>query len=79
MALPMREKHRQGTALTILAPTLARALSSMFKRQTAFDLATCLQGEGRGAGERKASLDSHGMRLILNARHGVNNGVSERP
>jgi hypothetical protein len=50
----------------------------MFKRQTAFALDTFLQGEGRGAGARKASLDSHGMRLIRNARHAVKNGVSAR-
>ena len=38
------KKHRKGQAFTILAHTLARAVYSMLKRQTAFDLHTCLQG-----------------------------------
>jgi len=51
----------------------------MLQRQTAFDLDTFLHGEGRGAGELQASLDSHGMNLIHNARSGVNHCVAERP
>ena len=51
----------------------------MWQRQTAFDLDTFLQGSGRGAGELQASLDSHGMTRIHNARSGVNHCVAERP
>ena len=40
----LEKKHSQGKALTILAHTLARAVYSMFKRQTACDLDTVLQG-----------------------------------
>jgi transposase len=57
--LARQEKtHRTGTALTILAHTLARAVSSLVKRQTACALDTFLHGEGRGAGALEASLDS---------------------
>jgi len=74
-----REKnHRQGTALTIRAHPWARAVYDMFKRQTAFELATCLQGCGRGAGKLAASLDSPGMPLLLNARAGGHHCVAER-
>ena len=38
------KKHRKGKALTILAHPLARAVSSMLKRQTACDLDTFLRG-----------------------------------
>jgi transposase len=40
----LEKKHRKGKALTILAHQLARAVYSMLKRQTAFDLDTFLQG-----------------------------------
>jgi transposase len=40
----LEKKHHQGKALTILAHTLARAVYSMLKRQTAFDMDKCLQG-----------------------------------
>jgi transposase len=40
----LERKHSQGKALTILAHQLARAIYSMFKRQTAFALDTCLRG-----------------------------------
>ena len=39
----LEKKHSKGTALTILAHTLARAIYDMLKRQTAFDLETFLQ------------------------------------
>ena len=65
--------------MTILAHTLARAVYDMWQRQTAFDLDTFLHGSGRGAGALQASLDSHGMTLIHNARSGVNPCVAERP
>src|SRR5262245_4080309 len=38
----LEQKHATGTALTILAHTLARAVSDMRKRTTAFDLALFL-------------------------------------
>ena len=74
----LEKKPSKGTAFTILAHTLARAVYYMLTRQTAFDLDTFLQGYGRGAGELKASLDSHGMNLIRHARHAVKNCVCER-
>jgi transposase len=64
----LEKKHRQGKALTLLAHKLARAGYYMLKRQTAFDLHPFLQGEGRGAGELNAELDSHGMNLLPHAR-----------
>jgi transposase len=39
----LEKKHNKGKALTILAPTLARAIYDMLKRQTACDLETFLQ------------------------------------
>ena len=38
----LEKKHSKGKALTILAHTLARAVSDMLKRQTAFALETFL-------------------------------------
>ncbi len=38
----LAQQHGTGTALTILAPPLARAVYDMWKRQTAFDLHQCL-------------------------------------
>jgi transposase len=38
----LEKKHSKGKALTILAHKLARAIYSMLKRQTAFDLETFL-------------------------------------
>ena len=75
----LEKKHGKGKALTILAHKLARAVYYMLQRQTAFDLDTFLHGSGRGAGALQASLDSHGMNLIHNARSGVNHCVAERP
>jgi transposase len=40
----LEKKHGKGKALTILAHKLARAVYDMLKRQTAFDLDTCLHG-----------------------------------
>jgi len=74
----LEKKHSKGKALTILAHTLARAVYDMLKRQTAFDLETFLHGEGRGASELQASLDSHGMTLLHNAPSGGNHCVAER-
>jgi transposase len=74
----LEKKHRKGKALTSLAHTWARAVYDMVQRQTAFDLDPFLQGCGRGAGKLAASLDSHGMTLILNARDGGNHCGAER-
>jgi hypothetical protein len=53
----------KGQALTLLAHKLARAVSEMRKRPTAFALETCLHGEGSRAGEPDVELDPLGMRL----------------
>ena len=74
----LEQKHSQGTALTILAHQLARAVYDMLKRQTAFDLHQFLPAEGRGVGELQVSLDSHGMHRIRHARPAVTNCVFER-
>jgi transposase len=74
----LEKKHSKGKALTILAHKLARAVYYMWKRQTAVDLDTFLQGYGRGAGEPNAELDSYGMTLIPNAQEGVNPCVCKR-
>ncbi|HSX81065.1 MAG TPA: transposase [Candidatus Saccharimonadia bacterium] len=72
------KKHGTGTALTILAPPLARAVSDLLQRHTAFALDTCLHGEGRGVGARNAALDRHGMHGLRNARYGGHHGVAAR-
>jgi hypothetical protein len=56
-------KYDKGTALRILAPTLARAVYCMRKRKTACDLEPFLRPSGSRAGEPDASLDPAGMRL----------------
>jgi len=50
----LEKNHGKGKAFTILAHKLARAVYSMLKRHTAFDMATFLRGEGREAGEPSA-------------------------
>jgi transposase len=45
---------RYGTAGTVLAHKLARAVYYMLKREVVFDMDTFLQSEGRGAGEPAA-------------------------
>jgi transposase len=47
----LEKKPDQGKALTILAPKLARAVYSMLKRKTAFDLDLCRRTSGSRAGE----------------------------
>ena len=49
--------------MTVLAHTLARAVSYMLQRYTAFDLPTFIRGEGREAGEPDASLATGGISL----------------
>jgi transposase len=56
----LEKQHGKGTALTLLAQTLARAVSSLRKRHVAFERATFLQCYGRGADEPDASLDHKG-------------------
>jgi transposase len=59
----LEKKHDNGKALSILAHKLARAVSCMLKRKTAFDLEPCLRTSGSRAGEPGASLDTEGMSL----------------
>jgi hypothetical protein len=54
--------HGPGTALTVLAQQLARAVYDLGRRQTACDREQLLQREGRSARERVASLDTPGLR-----------------
>jgi hypothetical protein len=57
------KKPDQGTALTVLAPPLARAVSDRLTRHVACERAQCFQRSWRGAEEPGASLDQHGMHL----------------
>jgi transposase len=50
----LEKKHDTGKALTILAHQLARAVSYMLKRQTAFDLDPFRHSEGSRVGEPDA-------------------------
>jgi hypothetical protein len=59
----LEKKHDKGTALTILAHTLARAVYDMLKRQTAFDMDVFLRASGSRAGAPAVSLDAHGISL----------------
>jgi len=49
--------------LTILAHKLARAVYSMLKRHTAFEMDPFLHSEGSSVGEPDASRDTQGMSL----------------
>ena len=51
----LEKKHGKGKALTLLAPQLARAVSSMLKRGVVCDGATVLRSSRRGVGEPAAS------------------------
>jgi transposase len=59
----LEKKHGKGNALTVLAHTLARAVSHMLQRQGAFEREQCFQRAGRDADEPGASLDNHGTNL----------------
>jgi hypothetical protein len=59
----LEKKHGKGKALTILAHKLARAVSFMLQRHTAFEMDKLLNGSGSRAGEPDASLDRDGMSL----------------
>jgi transposase len=56
----LEKKHDKGQALSILAPTLGRAVYYMLKRKTAGDMDLCLRTSGSRAGEPGASLDPQG-------------------
>ena len=74
----LEKKHGKGTALTILAPKLARAVSYMLTRSVAFDLNTLLQSYGRGVGEPAAELGHYRVRLTTVLCQGDPSCVSER-
>jgi hypothetical protein len=59
----LETKHDKGTALTILAHKLARAVYAMLKRTPAFDMERFLHGERSRAGEPDVELDTLGMSL----------------
>jgi hypothetical protein len=54
----LAKPHHPGQALTMLAHTLARAVSSRRNRTTAVDLALVRRTYGSGAGAPDASLDT---------------------
>jgi transposase len=58
------KKHGMGKAWSILAHKVARAVYSMLTRKGACAMQRFLHHEGRGVGERDASLDCHGMNRI---------------
>jgi transposase len=58
-------KHGKGTALTVLAHQLARAVYDMLKRETAFDLDKFFNEERSGASEPAASLAAAGLSLAI--------------
>ena len=59
----LEKKPGKGTALTILAHKLARAVYDMLKRKTACEMENFLRPERSRAGEPTVSLDTHGMSL----------------
>jgi transposase len=56
----LENKHGKGTAFTMLAQKLARAVYSRLNRQVAFATKTFCQRYGRGADEPEAELDNEG-------------------
>jgi hypothetical protein len=76
----VEHKHGQGTALTILAHQLARAVSDMVTRETVLEMDLFLNGSGSSAGKPAASLDTQGSRRndcpwqsATTLRHGTRN------
>ena len=65
MVSPCGEKHGQGKALTILAHKVARAVYSMWTRDTVFAMDRFLNGYESRVGEPAASLDTHGLSLKI--------------
>jgi transposase len=61
----LARKHGKGTAVTILAHPLARAVYDRRKRDTAFDVDKFLRESWRGAGEPAASLAAEGISLAI--------------
>jgi len=60
-----REKtHGTGTALTVLAQTLGRAVYAMSRRDTGFARDNCLHGSESGAGAPAASLGPDGTSRV---------------
>ena len=59
----VEQTHATGTARTIRAQQVARAVSERRKRQVAFARETCCPREGRVAAEPGVSLDTQGMHL----------------
>jgi hypothetical protein len=59
----LEKKPDKGTALTILAHKLARAVYERLTRKVAFDTETFCQPYGRGAEEPEASLANQGVNL----------------
>ena len=59
----LENQQGQGKALTILAHTLARAVSDMLKRATALKMDQFIHGSRRRAGAPDASRDTKGMSL----------------
>ena len=59
----VEKKHGKGTALTVLAHKLARAVSYMLLRDTGFEMDTVLHGYGSRGGEPAASRDPYGLSL----------------
>ena len=82
----LEKQHATGKALSILAHTWGRAISSMRKRTVAFAMERVRQTEGSRAGEPGASLDPAGdapasstpdvRRDCVCARHGVHRPCS---
>jgi hypothetical protein len=59
----LAQPHAKGTARTLLAQTLARAVYERRKRTTALALDVCLRAAGRSAGNPAVSRDAQGLSL----------------
>jgi hypothetical protein len=59
----LEQKHGKGKACTVLAQTLARAVSSRLTRAVACDPQKFFHGSWRGVGEPGASLDDQRISL----------------
>jgi hypothetical protein len=67
----VEKKHHTGKARTLLAQTLARAVSDMLKRKTVFDLALFLRPSESRAGAPRAALDNPGDAPLASPREVV--------
>jgi len=74
----LENKHGKGQALTILAHKLARAVYSLLKRQTAFDMAMFLRTEGAERVSRAPNWTTQGDEPLASTRYGVLRCVFER-